>query len=92
MSLKNRIYRYFEEWYLLDTTLWFSGQEIEDLARNDGYKASNASRRLRELENEGKLKRKYMNGYVQYRYKESEVIRIINKESRKMRHKQLSIL
>lgn len=37
---------------------WEHAGRIEKWAGDNGYKASNASRRLRELENEGKLERK----------------------------------
>jgi DNA-binding Lrp family transcriptional regulator len=46
---------------------WISGGEYERLAMSVGYKASNCSRRLRELENAGVLERKEMNGHVWYR-------------------------
>jgi len=39
-----------------------NGGEIERLAESSGYKASNASRRCRELENEGLIERKMVEG------------------------------
>ena len=52
-SLKERIIKYF-----IGTDKWINGGEIERLAEGAGYKASNASRRLRELHNEQLLERK----------------------------------
>jgi hypothetical protein len=49
------------------SNVWINGGEFERLAMNEGYKASNCSRRLRELANEGKLLRKVENGSVWYR-------------------------
>lgn len=49
-SLKERILV-----YLSGTDKWINGGEIERLAMNVGYKSSNASRRCRELVNEGKI-------------------------------------
>jgi len=54
ISLKNRIVNYFEQ----RKNIWVNGGEIERNALETGYKASNASRRLRELANEGILERK----------------------------------
>lgn len=55
---------------------WFYGGQIEDHIREtDGHKASNASRRCRELEDEGKVESQYVhvegvaNKVVQYRLK-----------------------
>lgn len=47
--------------------LWLNGGEFERWAMNNGFKASNASRRLRELENEGFIEKKIDNGSVWYR-------------------------
>ena len=49
MSLKLEIYEYIKKNGLVH------GGRIEDLARSLGYMSSNASRRCRELVNEGKL-------------------------------------
>ena len=63
-SLKNRIAKYFVE----RIGHWVNGGMIENLAMTLGYKASNASRRCRELHNEGVLARKMVNGSVWYRF------------------------
>ena len=47
---------------------WVGGIIIEDYALKNGFKASNVSRRLRELFNEGYLEHRYLNGYVEYKY------------------------
>jgi DNA-binding Lrp family transcriptional regulator len=51
MSLKAKILNYLESEY----PRWVHGGEIEDLARSWQFKSSNASRRARELVNEGKI-------------------------------------
>ena len=53
LSLRERIQRYFDQ----RPDLWQNGGEIERMALDAGYKASNASRRLRELASEGFLQR-----------------------------------
>jgi predicted transcriptional regulator len=63
MSLKNRILMYYKK-----NPFWISGGEIEKLSMEVGKKASNASRRLRELHEAGILERREVNGYVEYRY------------------------
>lgn len=60
--------------YLTEKRDWVYGGLIEDFIRQtDGHKASNASRRCRELEDEGKVERRIvkLNGLsvVQYRIK-----------------------
>lgn len=57
-TLRNRIQRYFSQ----RPTLWINGRDIEELAMHAGYKASNASRRLRELAEEGFLEREERKG------------------------------
>lgn len=52
-SLRDRIIRYFR-----NHPEMVNGGEIERLAMEKGYKASNASRRLRELQEEGILARR----------------------------------
>lgn len=49
-----------------------NGGELERLAMEHGYKASNASRRCRELENEGIIKNEYKNGTVWYKVNEEK--------------------
>lgn len=76
LSLAKRI-----EAYLQRQNRWINGGEIERLAESVGYKASNASRRCREMES-GKdsagneipitLERKEMNGSVWYRHLQGE--------------------
>lgn len=53
LSLKNRILK-----YLRSQSGWVNGGEIEKIAQSVGKKASNASRRCRELYNEDLLERK----------------------------------
>ncbi len=65
LSLKKRI-----ENFLRGCGIWISGLNIEKLALNAGYKSSNASRRCRELVNEGILERREtIYGYVEYKIK-----------------------
>lgn len=50
---------------------WIHGGELERLAMDNGYKASNISRRCRELVEDGVLERKENEkGHVMYRYKQ----------------------
>lgn len=76
-SLKKRIRLYFLRGWLKDPEAWQNGGEVERLAMSIGYKASNASRRCREMESgklsNGKtcpivLEKKEENGSVWYRY------------------------
>jgi DNA-binding MarR family transcriptional regulator len=57
VSLKQRILE-----YLRKGDEWVNGGTLERLAESVGYKASNASRRARELENEGLIERKVEKG------------------------------
>lgn len=57
VSLKKRILE-----YLRKGNDWVNGGTLERLAESSGYKASNASRRARELENEGLIERKVEKG------------------------------
>lgn len=68
MSLQNKIQNVLYEVYLRNPDDWTNGGEVERMALNNGYKASNASRRMRELANEGILDRKIEAGSVWYRY------------------------
>lgn len=43
--------------FLAEAGDWVNGGEVERFALSIGYKASNASRRLRELENDGTILR-----------------------------------
>lgn len=66
MTLKERLYQYF----LKNHTLWISSGEIQRIVmEKTSYTPSNASRRLRELENEGLLEVKYIRGHAHYRVK-----------------------
>lgn len=56
-SLKSRIARYFKE-----RDHWINAGDIERLAMEKGYKSSNASRRLRELAEDGVLERELRKG------------------------------
>lgn len=58
LSLTERIKNYFAK--RADT--YINGRDIEELAMQAGYKASNASRRLRELAEEGYLDREERKG------------------------------
>jgi len=62
-SLKNRIKNYFQN----NPEKWINGGTIERLSMDIGKKASNASRRLRELENEGFLERQIIGNSVSYK-------------------------
>jgi DNA-binding transcriptional ArsR family regulator len=64
-SLADRILAYYRK----NSGVWISGGEIERLvAQHTTYKASNASRRLRELREDGLLEAKEVKGTVFYRY------------------------
>jgi len=65
MSLRERILAYYRK----HAGEWISGGEIERLvAEKTTYKASNASRRLRELREDGLLEAKEVKGTVFYQY------------------------
>lgn len=66
-SLKSRILNYFERYDIQHPAVWQNGGEIERLSLDIGYKASNASRRCRELATEGYIERRERNGSVEYR-------------------------
>lgn len=67
-SLKNRIKNYIQS-----RNYWVTGVEIERLAMGAGYKASNASRRCRELANDGEIESGYDRGFVRYKSKQLSV-------------------
>lgn len=73
LSLKQRIEKYLKN----RPGEWVNGGFIEQMAMSVGKKASNASRRCRELCEEGKLERQIRKGNgvasVWYRFKVSEV-------------------
>lgn len=79
---KESLSKYIEE-YLKKRNCFVNGGEIERLAEAVGFKASNASRRCREMESgllsNGKtrpvvLERKVMNGSVWYRHLQGAVL------------------
>lgn len=88
LGLYHRIAKYLEKWYELDCTAWISGAEIERLAMSIGKKASNASRRCRELVVDQIIERREnARGQVEYRYlpkNEREEVKIIWQETEKM--------
>lgn len=69
LSLRERIVRYLKSRvYVTGQYAWVNGGEIERLSLAAGYKASNASRRLRELYVEGAIERQEnVKGHVEYR-------------------------
>ena len=70
MSLSQRILAYYKK----HPNNWISGGEIERLvAEKTTYKASNASRRLRELHEDDLLERDERKGTVFYKYKPQPV-------------------
>lgn len=77
MSLKSILYEKLQNKYRTDDP-WMWGGQLEDYARAVGYKASNASRRLRELYESGLIERREMEvpgkhiRAVQYRWKDRD--------------------
>lgn len=71
-SLKYRILKYLRAWYAIDPNKYIHKGEILRLATEAGYENENAGRRLRELENEGKVDVEYVKGRASkeavYRY------------------------
>lgn len=54
---------------------WIQGGELERLALSVGYKASNISRRARELAESGTLERRENSkGHVEYKWRKTEQI------------------
>ena len=47
---------------------WVGGNEIEIAAIHAGYKPSNFSRRCREMFDDGKIERRLVKGFVQYKW------------------------
>jgi hypothetical protein len=64
IAIQNRLYDVWTK----NREEWTNGGEVERFAMELGYKASNASRRCRELASEGVLDRREINGSVWYRY------------------------
>ena len=68
VSLSDRIYKYLLAWKQKNPEHFTSGDEIERLAQSVGFKASNSSRRCREMVEEGLLEAHYTDkGFVEYR-------------------------
>ena len=67
-SLKVLLSLYLKEKY----PTWINGGELETFSITQGYKASNGSRRCRELADEGTFERRMNGKSVEYRYKEKE--------------------
>jgi DNA-binding transcriptional ArsR family regulator len=69
LPLKDRLQRYFER----NAGIWFASGDIQRLVtEKTSYTPSNASRRLRELENEGVIEVRYEKNHAYYRHKTSE--------------------
>lgn len=70
-SLVDRLVRYMKS----NPDTWVPGGELERLALSVGYKASNISRRARELVEDGTLERRENSkGHVEYKWRKSEKI------------------
>lgn len=67
-SLKVRLAQFAKEKY----PNWINGGEFETFSITLGFKASNGSRRCRELVDEGTLERRINGKSVEYRYKQKE--------------------
>jgi hypothetical protein len=67
-SLKVLLSVYLKEKY----PMWVNGGELEQFAITQLYKASNGSRRCRELEDEGTFERRINGKSVEYRYLQKE--------------------
>ena len=61
-SLKKRIVRYLQSSYGYDPNLYVGSFDIETLAKQKGFMASNATRILRKLAQDGILERKLFRG------------------------------
>ena len=68
-SLKVLLSLYLKEKY----PAWINGGELEQFAITQFYKASNGSRRCRELADEGTFERRMNGKSVEYRYLQKEV-------------------
>lgn len=81
-SLKSQLANIFERKRAV-SDVWTNGGAVERYALQQGYKSSNASRRLRELHNEGLLERKIEGKSVWYRWRvqEGETMELFAKQS-----------
>lgn len=69
-SLKIRIVNFLEAYErMYPQNPWVHKGLIEEKAKEIGYLGDNASRRLRELFQEGRIDRQLVNGSVTYRYR-----------------------
>lgn len=74
LSLVERLIKFMRS----NPDTWVPGGELERLALSVGYKASNISRRARELVEDGTLERRENSkGHVEYKWRKSE--RVISK-------------
>lgn len=64
LSLRQRVLAYLKR----HRGVWINGGELERLAMSVGYKASNCSRRCRELSEDNLINRKEIDGKVWYMY------------------------
>lgn len=65
MSIKQRLLSYLER----NSPNRIHGGELQRLSMEAGYSAQNAGRRLRELENEGKIEVEYVKNQAVYKFK-----------------------
>lgn len=72
LSLVERLIKFMKA----NPETWVNGGTLERLALENGYKASNISRRARELVDDGTLdRRENKKGHVEYKWRKTEVIR-----------------
>jgi hypothetical protein len=76
--LKHRIYNYLREWYSCNPNKWIHKAKFEELAKQNGYLADNAGRRLRELCHDGKVEKRESGKSIEYRYNpENDIVKKI---------------
>lgn len=63
--------------YVVNQARWVNGGELERFAEELGYKASNASRRARELAEDGIFERKIEKRTVWYRVKQKQEQKVL---------------
>ena len=77
-SLKDRLLAYMQRHH----TEWIASGHLERLVKeHTTYSAANATRRLRELENEGHLEVKIVKGHAHYKFKDRAQIEKQNREA-----------
>lgn len=79
ISLTDRIYNYLVKY----SPKKFNGGEIERLALSVGYKASNASRRCREMDVKGRIRSEMKGGSVWYWVEKEDTLQAKLDESNK---------